>query len=111
VPLAAYGRPSVIKAVIESAILGLGNFPHIKWEKVYDGEGKGNEQSNSRNRFYTRVYRLWVDEKPTVTKIRFTYDRKKNWADVSISIDDLKALKGYMERARKESTEEEVFEL
>jgi len=111
VPLAAYGRPSVIKAVIESAILGLGVFPNIKWEKIHEGEGKGSEQGNSHNRFYTRIYRLWVDGKPTVTRIRFTYDRKKNWADVSISIDDLKALKGYMERAKENNVDEEVMEL
>jgi len=109
-PLAAYGRPSVVKALIESTILGLGVFPNIRWEKIYDGEGKGNEQSNSRNRFYIRIYQLWVDNKPTVTKIRFTYDRKKNWADVSISIDDLKALKGHMARMQREN-EEEVMEL
>ena len=110
-PIAVHGRPVVVKALIEDMILGLGVFPHVKWVKIHEGEEQGNGQSTEPSRLHTRTYRLYVDEKPTRTKVTFKFDLRKNWSNVSMSLDSLDALKETMAKLRKEEAEEEVIEL
>jgi hypothetical protein len=110
-PLAVHGRPSVVRCLVEDIFLSLGVFPNVEWVLVSEGAEKNGEQSNTSSRFYTKVYQLKLDEKMTRIKVRFRYDRRNNWADVNISLDNMKQLKGLMSRIREEGEQEEVINL
>jgi len=53
--------------------------------------------------FFSRVYRLKLDDQWVNTWIRFTYDIRTGWADFTISYKDLEVLDDAM--TRKENKE------
>lgn len=110
-PMAVHGRPSVVRSLIEDMFLSIGIFPNVEWVKLGEGAEKDDKQGVHESRFYTRVYQLHVDGEPTRIKVRFRYDRRNNWADVNISLNNMKELKGLLGRLRKEESSEEEIEL
>jgi len=62
--------------------------------------------------FFSRVYRLKLDDKWVNTWIRFTYDVRSGYADLSISHRDLALLEEVMTcREKKDENSAEVAEL
>lgn len=57
---------------------------------VYDGKLNSTPVQIDNPSFYTRVYRLKLDGQPVNTWIRFIYNKRDNWADMRISVKDLK---------------------
>ena len=57
---------------------------------VYDGKLNSTPVQIDNPSFYTRVYRLALDGKPVNTWIRFIYNQRDGWADMRISVRDLK---------------------
>lgn len=94
------GRPTLMRCVFEGAIrnfkLGAnGELACFKLE--HDGSKPNEENVQADNpRFFTREYRLWVDGKPTPTKIDFKYDYRTGKADFSVAYQHLKQLKQVM---------------
>jgi hypothetical protein len=107
--MAVHGRPSVVRALIEDIFLSMGMLPNVEWVLLQETEEKDESQSASESRFYTRIYQLKLDDEMTRVKVRFRYDRRKNWADVNISLDNMKELKGIMNRLKNDK--EETIEL
>lgn len=57
---------------------------------VYDGKLHREPVQIDNPTFYTRVYHLVLDGKPVNTWIRFIYNQRDGWADMRISLKDLK---------------------
>lgn len=92
------GKPEGIRCLLEKGLCANRNL----FKLVHDGSQGGS-------RFYTKVYRMVLDGKPVNTWIRFTYDLRAGWADVSFSYKAPAEIEKQLERANgpKEKAEPE----
>lgn len=93
------GRPDGIRCMVEGAVAKCGLF-------TLEHDGSGGD-----SRFFTRVYRGILDGKPINTWIRFRYDYRTGWADVSMSYDNLKVLKWLQEEVEQREKNEAIKEV
>ena len=75
------GRPFLVQILIENMLEASGT---IKLR--HDG-------SKSGSLIYTREYEIYINGKPTSSFIKFLYNQRDDWADVSITYWNLMNLK------------------
>jgi hypothetical protein len=75
------GRPFSVQILLENLLESSGAIKLIK-----DGAATGSLR-------YTRDYRVYINGKKTAAKVRFTYNKREDWADITISYYDLMELK------------------
>lgn len=63
---------------------------------VHDGfQPKPGDQGNDP-KFFTRSYRFWIDGEFTNLWIKFKYDRRSGWSDMSISPKNMNEQQGLL---------------
>lgn len=75
------GRPISVQTLIENMLVNAGIIKLVK-----DGGATGSLR-------FTRDYKVYHKGKPTDIKIRFTYNKRDNWADMAITYEDLTELR------------------
>ena len=75
------GRPFLVQILIENLLEASGTI-----KLIHDG-------SKSGSKIYTRKYRIYVKGKKTNATVKFTYNMRDDWADISISYWNLMDLK------------------
>lgn len=91
------GKPEAIRCLLEKGLcINSGLF-----ELVHDGSLGGSK-------FYTRVYRLKLDNELCYTWVRFTYDLRTGWADVSFSYKAPTEIEKQLEKANGQKEEAEL---
>lgn len=81
-PKIAEGAPETMQCLLEKIFLAYG------FQVVHDGEQAHEFPNAGKPSFYTRVLRLFIDNKPVDTWVRFTYNLRTKDADLSISRHD-----------------------
>jgi len=85
------GRVKPMECLFERAIRSMG------FVLIRDGSKEPQDiKWLDKPTFFTRVYRLKLDDQWVNTWIRFTYDNRTGWADFTISYKDLAVLDDVM---------------